>query len=160
MGEYQCTRCKGVIAYKRGYCTNCREIRFQKNIDKQIARKTGKYQRTPEHGISEVKKYADGRFWCSTHSGCFRATVPKESDEKVAESIPHIQKKFERWLHHRSLGRIVYCELRLKEGYGRPDLVVVDNGHVFVEEIVCSEKEASIIEKKHKYPFSVQVIRV
>jgi len=162
MGEYQCKRCKGPIAYKRGHCSTCKEVKYQEKIDKQIARQTAKYQKTPEYGISAVKKYADGKFWCSTHANCFRATisVDQKTGKWKGESEAHVDKQYERWKHHRILGRIVFCNLRLKEGFGRPDLTVVDNGHIFVEEIICSEKEASIIEKKHKYPWAVQVIRV
>ena len=68
-------------------------------------------------------------------------------------------KKYERWCYHRSLGRIVFCELRLKNNMGRPDLIIIDNGFVWIEEIVKSEREGSLIEKKNKYPFKIRIVR-
>ena len=43
---------------------------------------------------------------------------------------------------------------------GKPDLTVVDKGFIFIEEIVSSEKEASIVAKKGKYPFPVVTVKV
>ncbi len=76
------------------------------------------------------------------------------------ETEAHVDKKYERWKYHRKLGRIVYTELVLKKGMGKPDLIVVDGGFVFCEEIVVSEQEDSLIEKRKKYPFPVSVVRV
>ncbi len=42
-----------------------------------IQRKVEKFQNTVEYGISKVKELADGRFWATNHSGCFRATFGK-----------------------------------------------------------------------------------
>lgn len=156
---FKCKRCKRKIPYKFGICSECREIEFQETLDKQIKRKQAKYRRTKEYGRSLVRKFADGRFWSSSHAGCFRATIPKDHHKKVCESEKHIRAKFDRWLHHMKLGRIVYCELRLKEGFGRPDLIVVDNGFVFCEEIAVSENEASLRAKKKKYPFPTNIVR-
>ena len=159
MTPFECSRCKVKIIYKYGLCQSCKEIEFQEKIDKQIKKKETKYRRTKEYGIGLIRKFADGQFWSSSHAGCFRATIPKEGNKKNPESMKHIRAKFERWLHHRMLGRTVYCELRLKEGFGRPDLIVIDSGFVFVEEIAVSEKETSLRAKKKKYPFPLNIIR-
>ncbi len=161
MTPYKCSRCKITIPYKYGKCSSCREIEFQEMIDKQVRRSQAKYRNTLGYGVSTVKQYADGKFWCTTHVNCFRATI--SVDEKTGkwkgESEEHVDKQFERWKHHRKLGRSVYCNLRLKEGLGRPDLVIVDNGHIFIEEIVHSENEASLKAKKSKYPWPIITIK-
>jgi len=159
MTPYRCKRCKCKIIYKYGLCPSCKEIEFQEKLDKQIKRKEAKYRRTKEYGISLIMKFADCRFWSSSHAGCFRATIPQEDHKKICESEKHIRAKFERWLCHMKLGRTVYCELRLKEGFGRPDLIIVDNGWVFCEEIAVSENEASLRAKKKKYPFPTNIVR-
>ena len=46
------------------------------------------------------------------------------------------------------------------KGGGRSDLVVcTPEGKVFIEEIVCSEKEESLLKKAKEYPFEMRVIR-
>jgi len=147
-----CKRCKKPIE-KGAHCIECREIILYEKIEKHKNKRIAKIRNTPEYGIGKVKAVAEGRCWCSTHNGCFRASFGG------GESEAHRRKKFERWEHHMSLGRAVFCELILKDG-SRPDLIVVENGFVFIEEIVCSEHEASIILKKKKYPFPVNVIKV
>ena len=74
------------------------------------------------------------------------------------ETSLHRDTKYERWKHHKELGRYVFCELRLREPYGIPDLVVVDNGFIFIEEIVVSEKKISLVNKKKKYPWPINII--
>lgn len=162
MTKFHCASCKIPLPERKRYCEECRELKFEEQRQKHINRNQAKYRKTQEYGISLVKKYAEGRYWSSSHKNCFRATVTRNGQMKVAESMDHIRTKFERWLYHRKLGRTVYCELRLKEGMGRPDLVVIsenDGSFVFCEEIVCSEKEVSIIKKKSKYPFPTNIIR-
>ena len=153
--KYHCSRCKKEIPYERGKCQECKQIEFEEKREKLMNRKKSKYHHTIEYGIGEVRRYAEGQFWCTSHAGCFRAA---RLGEKKSESEPHIRAKFERWLHHRSLGRTVFTELRLKNGLGRPDLIIVANGMIFIEEIVCSEKEKSIKEKKNKYPWPLTTI--
>jgi len=134
-------------------CSACREIVLQERLKKQVNRRLSKLKNTTEYGIGLVKKYADGRFWASVHNNCFRASFGKKG-----ETDAHRDKKYERWCYHRKLGRTVFTELILKKNLGRPDLVVVDKGFVFAEEIIMSEKEASIIEKRKKYPFPINKI--
>jgi len=150
--KYYCSRCGKPIAEERGNCPSCKEIILQEKIDKQVNRKVSKLKNTVYYGLDRVKQVAEGRFWATAHSNCFRCSK--------AEKEPHIRMKFERYLKHIQLGRTVFTELILKKDMGRPDLVVVDKGFVFVEEIVNSEKEASIIKKKLKYPFPIQIIKV
>ena len=161
--DWKCKRkgCENRTSEGR-YCSNeCKELDFQDILEKRSNRRLAKLRNTKEYGVSEVKKYADGRFWATSHSGCFRCSFGRgEGNFNKAESEKHVRAKFERWLRHKQMGREVFCELRLKEGFGRPDLVVVDKGYVFVEEIVCSEKEASIVQKRSKYPWPIQVIKV
>lgn len=145
-----CRRCKAEIV-NGVYCPECKEIIFEENIEKRANRRLSKLRNTLEYGISKVKEVVDGRCWCTAHTSCFRA-----GDN---ESPEHMDTKYERWKHHRSLGRIVFCELPLKDGMGQPDLIVVDKGFIFIEEIIKSEKEASIISKKSKYPFPINVIK-
>ncbi len=160
MKQLKCGRC-GRKIIEGQYCSDCKEIRFEEQMDKKINRKLSKLRDTIEYGITRVKSAADGQFWCTAHGNCFRATI--SVDEKgnwQGESEAHVDKQYERWKHHRKLGRTVYCNLVLKPGMGRPDLIVVDKGFIFIEEIVKSEKEGSIIEKKNKYPFPVSVVKV
>ena len=152
--KYHCSRCKKAITEERGKCKECKQIEWEEKRDKLMNRKKSKYHNTIEYGVGEVRRYAEGQFWASAHEGCFRAGKLGNT----AESEAHIRTKFERWLHHRSVGRSVFTELRLKNGMGRPDLVIVDRGFIFVEEVVCSEKEKSIVEKKNKYPWPINVI--
>ena len=157
-GVSNCKRCKCEIIGGT-HCSPCAELIRQQKIDKFNNRKLSKYKATKEYGISLVKKYADPRCWCSTHANCFRCNSPTEEGKSRGESEAHIDAKFERFKYHRLLGRTVFCELRLKEGFGRPDLIVIDKGFVFAEEIVCSEGEASIINKKNKYPFPINTYK-
>ena len=148
---FKCKRCKIEIA-DGVYCMNCKEIIFQEQLEKRTNRKLSKLRNTIQYGLTQVKAVAEGAFWCTTHTKCFRA-----GDN---ESPAHQDKKYERWKYHRSLGRIVLTELILKRGMGRPDLIVVDRGFIFIEEIVKSEKESSIIMKKQKYPFPINIIKI
>ncbi len=147
----KCRRCKCVIL-EGTHCSPCKELEYQDKVEKAHNRRISKLKGTKEYGIGLVKKYADIRFWANSHSGCFRC-----GDN---ESPEHIDAKYQRWKYHRSIGRTVYTELVLKAGYGRPDLIIVDGGDVFAEEILVSEKDASIKEKKGKYPFPISVIKV
>ena len=150
--DYHCS-CGNPIAYKEGKCRDCIELNNQRRIDKMISRKIAKTHDTLEWGAGEVKKYADPKSWCSSHEGCFRCSFGKN------ETPLHRDTKYERWKHHKQLGRLVWCELRLKPPHGITDLTVVDKGFIFIEEIAVSEKEASLIEKKRKYPWPVSIVR-
>jgi len=147
----KCRRCKRTIE-EGSHCPECKQIIIQEKIEKQKNRRISKTLDTIEYGKGEVKKYAEGKFWCSTHVGCFRGGK--------SESEEHLDTKYERWKYHTRRGRTVYTELILKPGLGRPDLVIVDKGHIFCEEIVKTEKEASLIAKENKYPWPVSVIKV
>ena len=151
MTDYLCS-CGNPIRYKKGKCKDCQELDNQRKINLAMNRKIAKTHDTPEWGMGEVKKYADGRCWCSAHEGCFRCSFGRN------ETPLHRDTKYERWKHHKELGRYVFCELRLKEPYGIPDLVVVDNGFIFIEEIVVSEKKISLVNKKKKYPWPINII--
>lgn len=156
----KCARCKERI-FEGRHCTECKEIIFHQQIEKQTNRKLSKLRNTIEYGIGKVKSAADGKFWATAHANCFRATISiDENGIWKGESEAHVDKQYERWKKHRKLGRTVYCNLILANNMGRPDLVIVDKGFIFIEEIVKSEKEKSILEKKHKYPFPVNVIKV
>jgi len=103
--------------------------------------------------IMRVKEEARQDTWCTTHANCFRCSIGK------AESEKHIRKKFDRFLEWRLFGATVFTELRLKDG-SRPDLIIcLNNGEVFIEEIVESEKEESLLLKEDKYPFPIKIIK-
>ena len=146
-----CISCKKPIEYVRGYCEECGAERIQKKIEKISNRRIAKLQNTLQYSLGRVKDLADRRYWATSHSGCFRATFGK------GETKEHRDKKYERWCHHRSLGRKVFCELILASGL-RPDLIVIDKGFIFIEEIIVSEKKSSIERKKREYPFEVRTI--
>ena len=148
---YRCSRCKCKIPYKYGQCSSCKEIILQERIEKQVNRRLAKLKNTVEYGIGLVKKYADARFWVSTHLNDFRASFGKKG-----ETDAHRNKKYERWCYHRKLGRAVYTELILKKSLGRPDLIVVDKGFVFAEEIIASEREDS----RRQSPILVLYVRL
>ena len=156
----KCRRCKREII-EGIYCSDCKEIIFQEKVEKRTNRKLSKLRNTIQYGVTQVKAVAEGAFWCSTHANCFRATISVDQSGKwKGESEEHVDMQYERWKHHRKSGRTVYCNLVLKRGMGRPDLIVVDKGFIFIEEIVRSEKEGSIIEKKNKYPFPINTIKI
>lgn len=150
----RCARCKGLAVNGR-HCEDCKAILREEMIQKRKNKDESKFKGTEVYGISKVKKFVDRRFWCTTHGACFRCSLPDKG-----ESLEHIKAKFKRWLYHRKLGRIVFCELILRNGLGKPDLVIVDGGFVWAEEIVVSESDKSIEAKKGKYPFPIQVIKV
>ena len=124
----------------------------QEYAEKAMLRRGEKLRKSMPWLVSEIKEYADQKFWCSTHLCCFRFSV--------ADTEEHIYKCFDRFYHHLKLGRMVYSELRLKEGMGRPDLVVIEpsTGEVWCEEIVVSESGESIKAKEQKYPWPVTVV--
>jgi len=91
--------------------------------------------------------------WCTAHVNCFRATFNgKESPE-------HRNKKYERWCYWRKKGFNVVVEGILKDNK-RPDLIVFNESEIFIEEIVMSEKEESLIKKQINYPFEIFIIKV
>lgn len=151
----QCRRCKCYI--EQGiYCNTCFEEVKKQRFDKYRNRITSKQASSLLAAFNKVRDWADPAVWSSNHMNCFRASF-STSMHRTAESVSHIRKKFERWLYHRKLGRHVFTELRLKDGLGRPDLVVLcENGDVFCEEIVESEGEKSLESKHSKYPFEIR----
>lgn len=153
MAEGKCRKCKATKPLKYcGLCQECYDADCKAKIKKKLDRDAMKYHNTPIWAKSEVKRHAESNFWCTDHANDFRASVENgESDE-------HVRLKFERWLFHRKQGRLVFCELILKDGMGRPDLVVIQDGDIWIEEIVCSEKEESIARKRKKYPWPLRVV--
>ena len=154
MRKNKCKNCKDTI--QEGYfCSEeCKDTYYNKIIEKQKNKRLAKMKEQDWYHINRVKEEADMRYWASAHDGCFRCSIgPGEKD-------PHIRGKFERWLYHRRRGCIVFTELRLKDGMGRPDLLIIDNGEIFIEEIVNTEKEKSLLLKKDKYPFPMTIIKV
>jgi len=147
-----CKRC-GIPVIVGNTCSDCKSIIYQEKIEKRVNRQLAKVKGTVEYGMSRVKRVAQVKFWASSHRNCFRCSFGK------SESKEHRDKKYERWVYHRELGRTVFCELRLKKNMGRPDLIIIDKGFVWIEEIVKSEREASLILKKNKYPFKIKIVR-
>lgn len=149
--KYRC-KCGDEIPYVRGKCLKCKDEEAKKKIAKAMAREEAKTHNTIEWGIGEVKKYSDQRMWCSNHSNCFRCSFGK------SETPLHRDTKYNRWKYHKELGRAVFCEMNLKSPYGTPDLIIVDKGYIWIEEIVVSEKKISLESKKRKYPWPVNII--
>ena len=90
----------------------------------------------------------------------WKASIKNAFRYSLHESDPHIFSKFERFHYWRRQNADVYTELILnKQNKGlRPDLVIVTDKDIFIEEIVSSEKEASIVKKRKDYPFTITVI--
>lgn len=100
-----------------------------------------------------IKAIARQDTWSTNHANCFRCSFGEN------ESDAHINKKFELWKEYRKIGATVFCELILKDG-SRPDLIICfNNGQIKIIEVVCSEKKESIINKKNKYPFPLEIIK-
>lgn len=156
----RCRKCKGEIE-KGFYCDDCWKEVVRIRMDKARAKKVAKYKETDQYAISKVKEVADQRYWATSHKNCFRASFSAKETmfNQQPETEKHINTKFERWKYHRKLGRIVFTELRLKDG-NRPDLIVIDKGFIFCEEIVNTEEEQSLLKKAHKYPFNINIIRI
>lgn len=58
-------------------------------------------------------------------------------------------------------GKDVILEPTLKDkSIGRPDVLVLSEIPAIAYEIVCSEKEYSLIKKDLKYPFKIKVVRI
>ena len=157
MMKNKCSKCK--IPIELGiFCTECYEIIKKDKITKLNNRNQSKLKNTELYGLSRVKEHVkDYSSWSSSHKNCFRAAIKLSKGGRSGETLDHVNKKFELWVHHRQLGRTVFTELQLKQG--RPDLIVVDKGFVFIIEVVKSEKEASLIQKKAKYPFPIEIVR-
>lgn len=102
--------------------------------------------------VKRVKEEARADTWCTAHENCYRCS------NEPAESEAHARMKFERFLYWRRLGASVFTEVRWKEA-GRSDLVVcLNNGEIFIEEIVKSETEESLLRKEDKYPFPIKKV--
>jgi hypothetical protein len=125
----------------------------RESILRQIKRQKAKRESTLPAALSRVKEVSRPDTWCTNHGNCFRCSVGD------AESEKHARCKFDRFIYWRQYGATVFTELRLKTG-DRPDLVIcLNNGEIFIEEIAESEKEASLLAKKERYPFPMKVIR-
>ena len=98
----------------------------------------------------ELRPEVETRCWSSTHNNCFRYSI-NETDE-------HIDKKFERFKYWRRLGATVFTELILNTGL-RPDLVIVTDQKIFIEEVTQTESDESIELKKKEYPWELTRIR-
>lgn len=131
------------------YCKEC----IDKKIEKQTQHRLAKLRNTVEYGLTRVKEAAESSVWSSSHRNCFKASFGKK-----AESKEHRDLKYERWVYHRELGRIVFCELTFKNKKGRADLTIVDKNFVFIDELPVSEKMSSLLKKIEKYPFPTNIV--
>ncbi|NCD07467.1 MAG: hypothetical protein EOL97_15265 [Spirochaetia bacterium] len=55
-------------------------------------------------------------------------------------------------------GHRFVTEAKFANGLGRADIIDITDGLIY--EVVCSEKEESLIKKKAKYPLDFEVVRV
>lgn len=79
----------------------------------------------------------------------------------VGNTVAHELKKFEIAFNCKRMGLEVLLEPKLKNCCGRPDVLVLDVFPPVVYEVVCSEKEESLIRKKEKYgDVRIVVVRV
>ena len=60
----------------------------------------------------------------------------------------------------KKLGYSIYTECRFSENQGRADIVAIKDGIGHIYEVVVTEKEKSIAEKRDKYPQDFDVIVV
>lgn len=74
-------------------------------------------------------------------------------------TLEHELKKFEICYKLKSAGHTVITEGILKSGL-RPDVVVLDVSPPLAYEIMCSEGQKSIDNKKRVYPFPVMEVHV
>ena len=102
---------------------------------------------------SIVKNQIREDVWCVSIVNHFRASFGK------GESKKHRDKKYERWCYWREQGFQVVVEGILKNGL-RPDLLIFGETDIWIEEIVNTEKEDSLIKKKKDYPFHLSVIGI
>lgn len=151
-----CIDCKKKIENQELRCNNCKKKDYELKISKKINRDIAKTHNTMVYGVMKVKSFAERRYWCTSHANCFRGSI--RINGRGGESEEHLDKQYDRWKHHRKLGRTVFCNLILSNGK-RPDLVIVDKGFIWIEEIVVSEDEKSIVEKRKNYPFPINVIK-
>ena len=130
-----------------------REFKKKNQYERYLRRRKAKMESTLEAALGKVKDKARTDTWSSVHKNCFRySPYPAESDW-------HVQVKLQRHMYWRNKGATVFTEMRWKNGT-RSDLVVcTKEGEVFIEEIVCSEKEASLVKKAEKYPFPLHIIQ-
>lgn len=74
------------------------------------------------------------------------------------ESPEHAAKKTELCSKLGKQGKHFVTEAIFADGSGRADILVLDDFKVY--EIVCSEKEGSIIHKQGKYPAGLRILVV
>lgn len=124
-----------------------------RSFQRKVARDKERQESSLFWAVKRVKEEARSDTWCTNHGNCFRYS------QEPAESDAHVRMKFERFLHWRKFGATVFTEVRWKEA-GRSDLVIcLNNGEIFIEEIVSSEKEESLLLKAEKYPFPIKIIK-
>ena len=122
-------------------------------------RRLSKYKSTLQYALKEIQEHSksiitpkDGR--------SFRCSFSHDIRDNSGESKEHSYSKFNRWYLNRSLGRLVFTELTLKDN-SRPDLIIAcRDGSVFVEEIAVTEGQESFTRKFIKYPWPVKIIRM
>lgn len=147
----KCADCKVYIPYKYGRCDSCQKLKFKERVNKQIAKRTAKFRKTKEYGISLVKEQAEPAFWSSSHEGCLRVSIN--------DTDAHTETMFRQWWEYRKRGYAVYTNLILKSG-DRPDLIVISpHGEIKAIEVVASESEASIKDKRVRYPWPIIPIK-
>ena len=121
-----------------------------------------KYKQKLFENRNKIKELIRTDTWCTAHVNCFRSSFHTENvnlTKRLPESMEHIRTKFERYLHWRTKGFQVLTEARLKSGL-RPDLICYNSTEMFIEEIINTEKEDSIIKKKKNYPLLVVTYKV
>lgn len=130
-----------------------RTAAIERRIQRKRVQDKTKAEKSLIWALNTVKDQARRDTWSTAHKNCFRCSIGE------GESETHIRKKFDRFLEWRRFGATVFTELRLLDG-SRPDLIVcLNNGEIFIEEIVESEKEASLLLKEEKYPFPIKIVR-
>lgn len=135
---------------------NRQKSKLTEQLEKKKNRVLSKKNSLLTFAICRIREEVEISTWSSVHKNCFRCSAGFMSN---AETDTHIRAKFERFLYWRKFGATVFTEVRWKEGMGRSDLVVcLNNGEIFIEEIVCTEKEESILNKEERYPFPIKVI--
>ena len=77
-----------------------------------------------------------------------------------ANSLEHEIKKAEIFTKLIHKGCNVLTEPMLLDNKNRPDILVLDSVPMICYEIVCSEKEESLMRKDRDYPFVLKIVEV
>lgn len=88
---------------------------------------------------------------------CYNKDINKIKISK-ANTYAHEKKKFDVCWELLQQGFSFVTEARFKQNKGRCDVLDITNGYGI--EIVCSEKEESIVKKKQKYPVPFIIVKV